>query len=589
MYCKCCNLVDAHRVFDQLPNRNVVTWSSIIIGYMHEGLYTTCLQFFTQMQQEDIDPDVIIFSNVLKACSNLKALEQGRIVHKQIKKSGFAIEIALAVDLVEFYGRCRSLEEAHSVFDTMPQRNVMLWAALISVYVGCGEEETAFQLFERMNCDGIDPNMSIFLSMAKACGNLRAITHGRLIHDQILKHDYNKDPVLSTSTIDMYMKCGSLQEAHRVFKTLPNQDVVSWSAIISGYVEHDDATHVMKIYREMQQLGITPDRVTFLCMLKASSNIGSITHGMVIHNEVIQLELESDIMVGNSMVDMYVKCGSLKAAHNVLDRLPVRTVISWSSLIIGYVEHQHGFTALELFERMQQEHVRPNEVTLLYLLKACGSIGAIEIGRRLHDEIIREGFTLDVVLGSAVIDMYAGSGCIKEALSIFELVPCEDCALWSAIMSGYAQQGHYEHVFLCLRIMLKQGVKPNAAIFASILSACSNAGLIVEGWHYFNDMKTYSLVPSMEHYSCMAYLLGRTGCLNGAIRLIQSMPFSPDVALWTSLLTSCNIHGNYDLGRYCFNKGVNLDMNDASLYVLASNSSCMYQHKHTCQMEDCEL
>jgi pentatricopeptide repeat protein len=524
------------------------------------------------MQQEDIAPDAVVFSNVLKACGYLEALEQGRLVHEQIRRSTTATETALGIDLVEFYGRCRSLKEAHHVFDKVPKRNVMFWAALISAYAGYGVEGTAFQLYERMKGEGIDPNMPIFLSVIKDCGNLGSMIPGRLIHDQILRYEYDKDSILSTGMIDMYMNCGSLDEAHRVFRGLRNQDVVSWSALISGYVEHDDTVQVGKLYKEMQQHGVTPDRVTFLCMLKACISTGSITQAMVIHEDVIRCELESDVMVGNSIVHMYVKFGSLEAAHNVFDRLPVQTVVSWSALIVGHVEHQNGFVALRLFERMEQEHVRPNEVTFLYLLKACGSIGTTEAGRRLHDRIIREGLALDAVLGSAVVDMYASTGSMKESLTIFEKIPFQDCALWTAVISGHAQQGHYEHVLECFQSMQRHDVKLNAGVFASVLSACSNAGLVVEGWHYFHEMKKHSLVPGVEHYSCMIYLLARMGCLNNAAHLIASMPFSPDVTVWTSLLTSCNTYHSFDIGRYCFDRGIDLDRNaDTSLNVLALN------------------
>eukprot|EP00250_Pteridium_aquilinum_P017428 c23625_g13_i1 orf=445-1455(-) len=322
----------------------------------------------------------------------------------------------------------------------------------------------------------------------------------------------------------------------------------------------------------MQQAGVTPDTVTFLCMLKACSRTGALAQGRLMHEKIIRFDFFSDLLVGNTLVDMYVKCGSLEDGHKVLDDLPKRTVVAWSALISGYAEDGHGYMALQLFEKMQHESIKPNEVTLLYVLKACASTGVIETGRWIHDEIIREDMMQDMILESVLVDMYGMCGSLEEARDVFNKLPHRDTVSWGAMISGYAQHGNLPLAVKCLNDMQKQGLKPNAVIFASILSTCSNAGLVQEGWHYLNNMYSdYGVEPGVEHYSCMVDLLGRAGFLKDAARLLESMPVLPNIVGWTSLLTSCKRHGNLDLGRSCFSKAVNLDSNDASSYLLLSS------------------
>lgn len=572
LYCKCCSLEEARRVFDLLPKRNVVSWGSMIAGYVQQLNCESALELFTQMQQGRVDADPLIFADVLKACGNLKALEQGRLIHQKIKKSAFESDAIVRTALIDFYGKCGSVEEARVVFEQSGQQEEMMWSALLSGYAEHGPSRSTLELYDSMLHEGIRPGKLGLLSILKACGSHDTMGPSRVIHDQIIRAGFDTDLIFGTAIINMCVNLGSLKEAHSVLRALPNPDTISWTAVMLGYAEHGDAAFAVELLEEMHHVGINPDRVTFLCMVKACSSTGALLQGRLVHEKVIKHDFLSDLLIGSALVDMYVKCGSLEDGHKVLDDLPKRTVVAWSALISGYVEDQQGFTALQLLEKMQHESIKPNEVTLLYLLKACASTGVVEAGRWLHDKIMREGMIQDMVLSSVVVEMYAMCGSLEEACCVFDKLLRRDTVSWGAMIAGYAQQGNLLLSAKCLNDLQEQGLKPNAVIFASMLSACNNAGCVEEGWHYLNNMSShYGVEPGVEHYSCMVDLLGRAGYLKDAARLLESMPTLPNIIGWTSLLTSCKSHGHLDLGGSCFNKAVDLDSFDASSYLLLSS------------------
>lgn len=368
----------------------------------------------------------------------------------------------------------------------------------------------------------------------------------------------------------MYAKCRSLNEAHRAFDQLPNRNAVSWGAMIAGHVDHGHGLCALELFQQMKEEHIQPDKVTFLCILKACGIVAVLGLGRLVHEEIIRFGLKSDL-VWSSLVGMYAKSGSIQEAHDVFDTLPNRDVVTWGVIIAGYAQCGQGLPAVELFNKMQSEGIKPDKVTFLSILKACGSIGAVEQGRWIHDQTIKIGFEVDMLIGNTLVDMYGKCGSVEEAWKVFNKLPKQDLTSWGAMIAALAQYGNLRLAQQCLEDMRQQGLKPGIMIFSSILAACSQIGHLEEGWAYFRSMKEdYNISPSMEHYNCMLDLLSRSGYLYEAKYFLQSMPTQPSVEGWVALLTACMTYGNVKLGRECFDRLVQLDP-EASGYVLMSN------------------
>ena len=240
-------------------------------------------------------------------------------------------------------------------------------------------------------------------------------------------------------------------------------------------------------------------------------------------------------------------------------------------MLTAYTESGQDITVLELFGTMQCGCMQPNEVTFLVMLKVCGNLGALAQLRLSHDQIVESGLELELVLGNSLIDMYAKCGSIEDSHRVFDSLRDQDEVSWGAIISGHTQHGNYGIAWQCLEAMQQQGLKPNTKIYTSVLSACSHAGEVEEGRRYFKSMKDLCITPTVEHYNCMIDLLGRAGFLKESKQMLDTMPVSPDVTGWMSLLTSSRAYANAKMGRQCIDEIVLLDEDISGGYVLMSN------------------
>lgn len=292
----------------------------------------------------------------------------------------------------------------------------------------------------------------------------------------------------------------------------------------------------------------------------------------MIHALVLKHECGLNLVAGNALLDMYLKCESLFEAKQIFDELPERDIVSWTSFISGLVQCKQPEQAFYMFASMQASGVLPDNVTLSSVLSACASLGSLCSGKWVHEYINRNGIKWDVHLGTALVDMYAKCGCLDVALNTFCEMPFKNVSSWNAVIGALAMHGHGRGALGYFEQMVGIGMNPNEVTFLAILSACSHSGLVEEGRYLFNLMTTsYNLLPWIEHYGCMVDLLGRTGLLDEAYKLIQSMPMRPDVHIWGALLGACKARGNPDLLQEILSHLLELEPQDTGVYVLLSN------------------
>jgi pentatricopeptide repeat protein len=278
-------------------------------------------------------------------------------------------------------------------------------------------------------------------------------------------------------------------------------------------------------------------------------------------------------MVGNALVDMYVKFNAMTKAQAAFDAISARNVVTWTTLIAGYAQYGYGEEALKCYELMQEQGIPPNTFTFACILKACGSIGGDSKGRHIHAEIIHEKLPeKDVRVGTALVDLYAKCGSVTTAREVFDRLPLQDLVAWNSLMRGYAQIGENDVVFDLFNRMVKEGTKPDHVSFSIALNACCHSGLIGKGDEYFEMMKlSYGLVPTLDHYTCMIGLYGRAGQFDKCMALIDEMPFPGDFSMWSTLLGACQKWGNVKLARFAFEQAIQLDDKNALSYICMNN------------------
>jgi pentatricopeptide repeat protein len=324
----------------------------------------------------------------------------------------------------------------------------------------------------------------------------------------------------------------------------------------------------------MQNEGLSPDVVTFICVLKACGSIGAVDKGEEIHAVIVNRGLlEKEIVLGNTLVYMYVKCGCIVTALKVMEDLPVRNEVSWTAVIGGYAQLEDGHKALACYEKMQNEGISANAVTFISILKACASIGAIAKGEQIHKEIVeRDLLAKGIMLGNALVDMYAKCGMLTKAAQVLKGLPLRNVITWNALIAGYAQGGHGQEALDCFERMQRESIAPDEITFLCILSACSHSGLHKEAEGLFSSMaEKYGIMPSAEHQACMAMVLAFAGLFSKAMSMVDTMPSYDFMEIWLALLDACRKWGNVKHGRLAFERAVQVDSTCAAPYVLMAS------------------
>lgn len=572
MYAKGGSLWDVRQVFDRVAAHKNSSWTAKIAEYSKQGRSAEVINLFLTMQQAGMKPNKLTFVFFLKACASLAALEKGMHAHAQIVQSGLESDLFVGSTLIDVYKKCRRIEDAHQVFDRIRNRDVVSWNTIIAGYAQQGLSGKVLALFEQMKWDGVKPNNVTFVSLLKACTNMLSLEKGKEIHRQVISSGFGSNVFVSCAIMDMYIKCGSIGYARQIFNQMSNRDVVTWTAMIAGYVQEEFGWEALALFQQMQQEGVMPNGATFVNALKACTSLAALENGKQVHVLVILSGFESDIFVGSTLIDMYSKCTKLEDAKQVFSKMSKQTVVAWNAMMTGYSHQGFGVEALQMFEEMQESGGKLDSVTLVSALQACAGLAALERGKQVHICAYKYGFEFDIFVGNSLIDMYAKSGGIIDAREVFDRMCKRDTVSWNALIGGYAQQGLSKEALVVYEELQLTGMKPDEVTLSCVLSACSHGGLVEHGQYHFECMhKVHGVTPTAEHYACMVDLFCRAGLLDEAGIFIDKMPVQASSSAWKALLSGCRSQGNVDLGKHVFLCLLMQEQESVGAYVLLSN------------------
>ncbi|ONK65351.1 uncharacterized protein A4U43_C07F36220 [Asparagus officinalis] len=356
-----------------------------------------------------------------------------------------------------------------------------------------------------------------------------------------------------------------------LLKTSPS--VFFYNSLVRVYTETQNSPQAFDLLSDLRHAGLRPDNFTYPFVLKACASSSMLGEGRTVHGLVLKSGFVSDSYVGNTLLHVYGSCRVIGCARKVFDEMGGRNVVSWSSMIDGYVSCDHPLDALMMFRQMRLNNVQPNSVTLISLLSASSKLNSLKIGQSIHAYILLGSMKLDVPLGTALIGMYTKCGHLEEALQIFTSMEEKNLQSWTVMISGFADNGCGKEAIGLFHELEERGLKPDSVLFSTVISACSHSGLVEQGLNLFKRMvSVYKIRPTMEHYGCLVDLLGRAGLIEEAYKFIKEMPVKPNAVILRSLLGCCR-----KIGEFCDIKGElmeslikeepDLDAN----YVLAAN------------------
>jgi pentatricopeptide repeat protein len=559
MYTMCDQMDEGLKVFKTLSCRDVVTWETLMSGLIgsSEHIHAIVCLFEEMLVRERIEPTRVGYFSVLKACRDSGDIGYGMHVHSLLVENAARVDPKVANTLIDMYASdVTSLDDAYKVFVLMPHPDIVSWCVIIDGYAQHDRGDVALALLEKMLALGVKQDKAAFLCLLKACSTPESLWHGRMIHHLIIQSGMISDVVLINTLTDMYGKCGCITEAWRLFNGLRHPTEVSCNVMIGIYAQEGDLVRAMDIYKYMRSIGLVLTMATYISLLKACKSVGSIEQGRMIHAEMIKRSLVMDVMIGNTLMDMYGKAGCLLEAFNVFEGMVSNNKVSWGILITASVEHECDLLALSCFQEMFREGTWPDKVTFLSIAKACGRVGALKQGMQIHGQIVISGIDQDEAVNNSLISMYCKCAAILEANKIFTCLPSKDIASWGMMLSGYALYGCYDLAHKHLQAMQCDGIKMNDIVFTSILSTCSHAGVWDMMDHtYFEHIYGISNDQSngiLEHYSCIIDNLGRSGHLHEAKSLLHTMPVMPNDVSRMGVLSSSNTYGSLQVGHMIY-------------------------------------
>ncbi|KAH7566372.1 hypothetical protein JRO89_XS08G0146300 [Xanthoceras sorbifolium] len=563
----------ARNMFDKMPHRDEISWTTVISGYVNAMDSTEALALFSRMwiePQPKMDP--FILSLALKACALNVNANYGELLHGYTVKSGLVNSVFVGSALLDMYSKTGKIELGCKVFNEMPLRNVVSWTAIITglVRAGCNKEGLGY--FSEMWRSKVDCDSYTFAIALKACADSGALNYGREIHTHTIKRGFDVITFVANSLATMYNKCGKLEYGLHLFERMNTPDVVSWTTIITTYVQMGQEENAFKAFIRMRESDVKPNEYTFAAIISGSANLSRIQWGEQLHAHVLCLGLADSLSVANSIMTMYSKCGQLTSTSMVFHQMRRKDIISWSTIIGGYSQGGYGEEAFEYLSLMRKEGPKPNEFALASVLSVCGNMAILEQGKQLHTHVVSIGLEHTGMIQSALIIMYAKCGSIQQASQIFSEREIDDIVTWTAMINGYAEHGYSKEAIDLFEKLPRVGLRPDSVTFIGVLTACSHVGLADLGFHYFNLMsKEFQINPSKEHYGCMIDLLCRAGRLGDAENMIKSMPHQRDDVVWSTLLRACRVHGDADRGKLTAEKILELDPNCAGTHITLAN------------------
>ncbi|CAO2818861.1 unnamed protein product [Amaranthus hypochondriacus] len=571
MYAKCEDTLGARQLFDIIQEKSdVVLWNSIISAYSMTGNPIQALTLFREMEKNGVRMNSYTYVCVLQACDEaLKRL--GKEIHAAILKSDNHMHLYVANALLVMYARCGRMREAGLIFHSMTEKDNISWNSMLSGFVQNGLYNEALQFFHKSLAAGQRADQVSLISVLGASGRLKNLLNGMEAHAYAMKNGFDTDIQVANSLIDMYTKCSHIKYMECVFRRMFTRDVVSWTTVIAGYAQNSCHTKALKVFQEVQMEGVEIDAMMIGSVLLACTSLKQLNHVKETHAYILRNGL-SDLVLINTLVDAYGECNSIDLASRMFESIENKDIVSWTSMISAYVDNGHGNEALTLFRSLKEDGLEPDSVALISILSAASSLSALKKGKEVHGFLIKQGFLIEGSVASSLVDMYARCGKLENSFKVFNFVKDKDIVLWTCMIHASGMHGRGRKAMELFHKMEMENIQPDHVTFLALLYACSHSGMIDEGKKFLEVMKHhYNLEPWPEHYACVVDLLGRANRLNEAFKFVQSMPVEPNAVVWCALLGACHVHSDKELGDIAAGKLLNLEPGNAGNYVLVSN------------------
>ncbi|XP_039018252.1 pentatricopeptide repeat-containing protein At3g02330, mitochondrial [Hibiscus syriacus] len=532
----------ARRYFDDMPEKDAISWNSLTSGYLKNGECLKSILVFLEMNKAGVGFDWTTFAVVLKSCTFLEEFDVGLQVHGVAVKVAFDRDVVTGSALVDFYGKCRRLDDSIRYFYEMPEKNWVSWSAVIAGCVQNGKFIKGVELFKEMQRGGIGVSQSTYASVFRSCAGFSAFWLGRQLHGHSLKTNFASDLIVGTAILDMYAKCGNMIEARKIFNLFPNHNLQSFNAIIIGYAQSCQAIPALQLFRHLLKSDLGFDEISLSGAFSACAVIKGYLEGVQVHALAVKTTLESNICVANAILDMYGKSGALAEACRVFYEMEKRDAISWNAVIAAHEQNGNEEATLSHFVSMLHSGIEPDEFTYGSVLKACAGQKALDYGMEIHNRTIKSGIGLHSFVGSALVDMYCKCGMMEEAEKIHDRIEQQTMVCWNAIISGFSLQKESEKAQNFFAGMLEVGVNPDHFTYATVLDTCANLATVGLGKQIHAQIIKLELQSDVYICSTLVDMYSKCGNMYDS-KLIFQKATNRDFVTWNAMICGYAQHG----------------------------------------------
>ncbi|KAL9242721.1 hypothetical protein vseg_016695 [Gypsophila vaccaria] len=501
----------------------------------------------------------------LESCSNLAQFNQ---VHAQLITLGLfqhPLSASRVIKKASFISD--SLNTAILLLNSVESPDAFMCNVIIRRFWEKGENENALNFYYCyfiFRC--VLHNHYTFPLIIRVCVDVGSVLEGEKAHCRVIKCGFGVDLFVKNSLIRMYSVLGRVGSAEKVFDESWDSDLVTWNSMIDGYVKNGRVGLARELFDEMR----VRDEFTWNSMIAGYVGVKDMEGAI----ELFEAMPYRDVVSWNCLLDGCARIGDSMAARECFDRMPKRNVVSWNTMLALYVRCKDYDECLRLFDLMVKEgDVEPNEATLVSVLTACGYLGKLDHGKWVHTYIDnKRRMKPDVLLSTALLNMYTKCGDMDMARNIFDIMPEKSVVSWNSMISSYGSHGLVDDALELFTEMEKSGQVPNDTTFTCVLAACARSGRVLEGWWYFHVMhKVYNNEPKVEHYGCMVDLLSKATLVNNTQTVSQEIPSEGGSASWKAVLSACNAQSNSQLGEFVGKWLIEKEPEDIAPYLLLSN------------------
>ncbi|KAF4351619.1 hypothetical protein F8388_003272 [Cannabis sativa] len=541
----------AQNLFDKMPQRNTVTWNAMIRGYFLNGHVENAVNLFDQMPVRDVVSYNTVITGLMQ-CGNVDGAK------RVFDGMGFCKDVITWNSMVSGYFRNGFVCEAVKVFDEMPVKDVVSWNLVVGGLVNGGEFELAEEYFRRMSTRDV-VSWTIMISGLASLGR---IVEARELFDKMPLRDAQAWNAMMVG----YLENEQIEMAEIFFQRMPQRNFDSWNELVNGLVRGGRFKDAMELFVQM------PEK----CQKTWNSILLEFIRNGLIREAHALLEKRpySDVVTRTNIIVGYFQIGDVGTAVSVFNLMPFRDVTAYNVTIFGLGENDHGEEGLKLFIRMKDLGMFPDEATYTSVLTICSDLPALQLGMEIHAMVTKTGFNNFIAVGNAIVTMYARCGNVIFALMEFNSMRSRDVITWNSIICGLALHGNGENALEMFQKMRSEHIEPNHITFVGVLSACSHAGMVDLGKHYFEIMRNeHSIQPTSEHYTCLVDLLGRFGLIDESMGFVNQMRaegIEVPASVWGALLGACRIHNNIEIGKLAGEKILEIEPANSGVYLILS-------------------